>query len=327
MTSITKTAFALLLLACGFIAAKTFGPPDLAKRLVDSWGPATQPSYGEMRPAVVDKHQADFLPPLEMMNPPAGFAAAAPAPVAAPAAAEGNQNWQANAWTTPTVAAKPIGPPPTIAAPAAVAPPADSGWTARAADPALLPSSFEEEMAPLRPAAEPSPTAWQSPAAQSLGPAWGAEASTPARGASNDWQLPASPPGPQMPAPPTLEAPALDPPTQWASPAATPVREVSQSLTQQRMPSDAWAAPAVAASPAWQAEPSSQLTPLTPPGEWEEPQSPARTHIVTDGDSLPRLAERYLGDRGRSTEIYELNREQLTHPELLPLGLELKLPR
>ncbi|TWT78031.1 LysM domain/BON superfamily protein [Posidoniimonas polymericola] len=320
MTSITKTAFALLLLACGFIAAKTFGPPDLAKRLVDSWTPATQPAYGELRPAMVDKHQADFLPPLEMMNPPAGFAATATAPAAsAPPAAQGNSGWQANSWAAPTLAAAPASPPP------GAAPVASGGWDARSADPALLPSSFEEEMAPLRPAGQPSPTptAWQTPATQTLDPTWGAEAATPARGSLDQWPMPASPPGPQLPTPPAFDAPTLEPPAQWAAPSTMPVREVSQPQPL----ADPWAGPAVASSSAWRAEPVAELTPLAPPSQWEDPQTHARTHVVTDGDSLPRLAERYLGDTARSTEIYELNREQLTHPELLPLGLELRLPR
>jgi len=51
-----------------------------------------------------------------------------------------------------------------------------------------------------------------------------------------------------------------------------------------------------------------------------------RTHIVMDGDSLPKLAGRYLDDPERSGEIFELNRELLEHPELLPIGVELKIP-
>jgi hypothetical protein len=56
-----------------------------------------------------------------------------------------------------------------------------------------------------------------------------------------------------------------------------------------------------------------------------EPNEP-RTHIVADGDSLERLANRYLSDPQRSREIYELNREILSAPDLLPIGAELKIP-
>lgn len=51
-----------------------------------------------------------------------------------------------------------------------------------------------------------------------------------------------------------------------------------------------------------------------------------RTYIVQDGDSLERLAQRYLGDEGRAIEIFDLNRQVLENPHILPLGTELKIP-
>jgi hypothetical protein len=51
-----------------------------------------------------------------------------------------------------------------------------------------------------------------------------------------------------------------------------------------------------------------------------------RTHIVVDGDSLEKLAGRYLSDPQRSREIFELNRQVLSAPDLLPIGAELKIP-
>jgi nucleoid-associated protein YgaU len=57
------------------------------------------------------------------------------------------------------------------------------------------------------------------------------------------------------------------------------------------------------------------------------PTSPAmRTHRLADGDTLSDLAERYLGSRDRFAEIYEANRDRLTAPDLLPLGVELTIP-
>ena len=50
------------------------------------------------------------------------------------------------------------------------------------------------------------------------------------------------------------------------------------------------------------------------------------THLIADGDSLEKLAGRYLDDPHRSKEIFELNREVLSNPDLLPIGAELKLP-
>ncbi|TWT33637.1 hypothetical protein KOR34_34700 [Posidoniimonas corsicana] len=302
MTSISKTVLALLLLAGGFIAAKTFGPPDLAERLVDSWRPESSSGYGELQPAPFDRHRADFLPPLEMSNPPAGFqtAHAEPAPPAAPP----------SGWGAP--------------------PEQVGGWAARAPDPALTPSSFEEEMAPLRPLNAPvqaaPATAWQTPVASpepSRSPAPPEPpALNPPAGWSDGWGEPSR-----------AAAPAAQPPADWPPAVTAPVREVSQSTAAQPTmlgppPADDWETPA--SSPLatdWQTEPAAALAPLTPPSPWAEEGGQSKSHIVADGDSLPRLAERYLGDASRSSEIYELNRQQLTHPELLPLGLELKLPR
>jgi nucleoid-associated protein YgaU len=51
-----------------------------------------------------------------------------------------------------------------------------------------------------------------------------------------------------------------------------------------------------------------------------------RRHRLTDGDSLERLAERYLGDAARAEEIYAINRDLLTAPDLLPLGKIIRIP-
>jgi nucleoid-associated protein YgaU len=41
---------------------------------------------------------------------------------------------------------------------------------------------------------------------------------------------------------------------------------------------------------------------------------------------LEKLAQRYLGDEGRALELFDLNREQLANPHLLPIGAELRIP-
>ena len=63
------------------------------------------------------------------------------------------------------------------------------------------------------------------------------------------------------------------------------------------------------------------MLPITTPAD-----QTARTHRVVDGDTLPALAERYLGSAARAEEIYQANRDVLSDPELLPIGAELKLP-
>jgi hypothetical protein len=51
-----------------------------------------------------------------------------------------------------------------------------------------------------------------------------------------------------------------------------------------------------------------------------------RTHTVVDGDTLTTLAERYLGSPGRAMEIYNANRFSLPSPDVLPIGVELRIP-
>jgi len=50
------------------------------------------------------------------------------------------------------------------------------------------------------------------------------------------------------------------------------------------------------------------------------------THRIVDGDTLSKLAAECLGRQDRYLEIYELNRDVLTSPDLLPIGTPLKMP-
>jgi hypothetical protein len=72
------------------------------------------------------------------------------------------------------------------------------------------------------------------------------------------------------------------------------------------------------------AERASAFSPPPWPAAGEE--TGPRKHIIVDGDSLARLAERYLQDARRGHEIFELNRELLSSPDLLPIGAELTIP-
>ncbi len=49
---------------------------------------------------------------------------------------------------------------------------------------------------------------------------------------------------------------------------------------------------------------------------------------TVEGDTLSLLCERYLGDPGRWTEVYEMNREVIgSSPDVLRVGLMLRMPR
>lgn len=50
-------------------------------------------------------------------------------------------------------------------------------------------------------------------------------------------------------------------------------------------------------------------------------------HIVERGDTLRKLAEKYLGDHDRSAEIFDLNRDQLDDPDDIAIGMKLRIPK
>lgn len=51
-----------------------------------------------------------------------------------------------------------------------------------------------------------------------------------------------------------------------------------------------------------------------------------RAHKIVNGDSLPALAKRYLESEDRAGEIFEANRDLLSSPDALPIGVELRIP-
>jgi len=72
--------------------------------------------------------------------------------------------------------------------------------------------------------------------------------------------------------------------------------------------------------------PESEPAPLVAPSRRSVAAGPWRNHKIADGDALPGLAARYLGDAAKWPEIWEANRRVLSDPEVLPLGLELRIP-
>lgn len=79
---------------------------------------------------------------------------------------------------------------------------------------------------------------------------------------------------------------------------------------------------------------------MAPPGDQLEAAAPdsddqiaaddappdALIHQVQPGDTLPKLAERYLGDRDKYRAIFEANSQILPDPRLLPIGVDLAIP-
>ena len=58
-----------------------------------------------------------------------------------------------------------------------------------------------------------------------------------------------------------------------------------------------------------------------------ERNSGVRIYVLRDGDTLEKLAERFLGSRLRAAEIYDANRPKLARPDLLPVGTTITIPR
>lgn len=119
------------------------------------------------------------------------------------------------------------------------------------------------------------------------------------------------------------------PASQPAAPVATPVTATTLG-TSDSPPGEFISTGRTASSAIAAAAPPAAAPDLSAPanvGAMAPPiEPPHRTHVVHEGDSLERLAERYLGDAGRAIEIFDLNREVLANPHLLTLGTELKIP-
>ena len=49
-------------------------------------------------------------------------------------------------------------------------------------------------------------------------------------------------------------------------------------------------------------------------------------HTVVAGDTLSKIAKAYLGDAGRSTEIFNANSATLSNPDQIKVGQTLNLP-
>jgi len=59
---------------------------------------------------------------------------------------------------------------------------------------------------------------------------------------------------------------------------------------------------------------------------FEDRPAAKRTHTIKDGDTLMKLAQRYLGDAQRWRELYEANRSRIADPQLLPIGVVVEIP-
>jgi len=56
------------------------------------------------------------------------------------------------------------------------------------------------------------------------------------------------------------------------------------------------------------------------------PDITGHTYVVRVGDTLGKIAEKFLGESGAATDIFNANRDQLNDPNTLRPGQVLKIP-
>jgi nucleoid-associated protein YgaU len=88
--------------------------------------------------------------------------------------------------------------------------------------------------------------------------------------------------------------------------------------------------PAPSPAPALRVPPTKPSAAQTLSRPTAPPTKPAagggRRHVVTKGDTLFSLAQRYYGNRSRWRDIYNANRDQLPSENALRMGMELRIP-
>ena len=58
----------------------------------------------------------------------------------------------------------------------------------------------------------------------------------------------------------------------------------------------------------------------------EESRGPMKVVVVRPGDTLGTLAEKYLGNALKWKMIYDANRDRLNDPDIIPVGMRLRIP-
>jgi nucleoid-associated protein YgaU len=60
--------------------------------------------------------------------------------------------------------------------------------------------------------------------------------------------------------------------------------------------------------------------------ETEKKLAEVRTYVVKSGDSLSKIAQQVYGDMNRWGEIFEANKDQIKDPNVISVGMKLRLP-
>jgi nucleoid-associated protein YgaU len=62
------------------------------------------------------------------------------------------------------------------------------------------------------------------------------------------------------------------------------------------------------------------------PGQVSGTTGQSQTYVVAKGDSLSKIAKHYYGDANQWRRIYDANRDQISNPDLIHPGQNLKIP-
>ncbi len=185
---------------------------------------------------------------------------------------------------------------------AALAPPPETvAWVQQAAQPAMTPATF----APVQPENAGPPPAWPEPLSHEQ------EGVPSAPFVPRGDYRPPTPPG------------AL-PPVAMDLTRSTPAIDAAYRSTVDVPPPpllDADAPPPLAV--AWSANGSNTALAR---GAASLPQGDTSTYVVRDGDDLTSIAIRLYGHAGGAQAIWSVNRDRLADPNVLPIGLELRIP-
>ncbi len=317
MNELNKLLGSLLLLGGGFLAASLVGPPELADRLSRLLKPTEVADAQGLRPlpATASTNAWPQTPPSTPGAAGSSYTAAASPSPTAPAFQSPTQ--QPITRATPT--AWPNSPGDFSSPPVAPQAPGDDWLAGESFD---FGSSFNtppaNEARPPSPATT-APTRPLTPVARRQAPSAPAPSIQSPETATGWPEL-------RAPLPPRLEETAFDQHPENPSRDRTPTSlesnpygsrpsfgAMGEALTREAV---APANPLRFEQRGFGAEPVAR-TPIAKRYE---------RHVVTDGDTLASLASRYLGDAGRARELYELNRDRLEHPDVLPIGMVLKTP-
>ena len=318
MTELNKLFSSLILLGGGFFAASLVGPPEVIDRLSRYLQPSGVGASEGLYPlAASTPATTDAWPGQAPSAGPSGSSSLT-GQIASVAAMTPTSSWPGDAPTPNVAPASPWGSAPTASVEPSTldaAAPSQDWLTSQNLAATGLQAPLATDARQLTPVPRGDATA----ASVAASPAAPRETGEPA---SDGW------PELRAPLPPTVQnrtPPAFEPFGPQAVTAAKPTLEANPYDARPRFDAASTGFESERNPLRYDASASQPFDPID-----RQPTAVSETfvqHIVTDGDTLPSIAERSLGDAARAPELFEMNRDRLQHPDVLPIGMVLKAPK